>query len=139
MKKSISELEGWFWKGEIPNRNTYSSIICRFYELHNKPISELENKDIRFLIGQNFGLVHLVPIVLEILKRDIFIETEYFVGDLLIALLQININTNYFETHKNEKEILTKLFLENQERFSNLETTFEIRNKIIKLFKNFTS
>lgn len=91
------------------------------------------------MIGQNFGLVYLVPIALEILKSNIFIETEYYEGDLLVALLQINIKTNYWETHKNEKEILTKLFLENQERLSNLEITFEIRNKIIKLFNDFKS
>jgi hypothetical protein len=45
--KSISELEGWKWKGKIPTENdAYAEF--RFYQLHNLPISNLTLSDIYF-------------------------------------------------------------------------------------------
>lgn len=108
--KSLSQLEGWKWKGEIPTKNSHSNIEYRFYKLHNIPISKLELSDVRFLIGQNSGLEFLVPLAISKLKEDIFIEVEYFPGDLFSSLLEINNEPNYWKSHSDKKLELINLY-----------------------------
>lgn len=135
--KSISELEGWKWKGVIPNRETHSGVECRFYELHSKPISELDIYDIRFLIGQNSGLEYLVPYALNKLKEDIFLEVEYYPGDLLCSLLQINNEPNYWVTHHETKQALINLYTEQKKRLGSIDANDEIIQKIKEAYKEF--
>jgi hypothetical protein len=138
--KSISELEGWKWNDVIPSEMTHSRTELRFYELHDKPISELELSDIRFLIGQNYGLIYLVPIAINFLKENIFLEADYYPGDLLSSLLQINNEPNYWLTHLDEKESLITLYNSQRKNIKNIDGISD--ETIIKLkeeFLNFTS
>ena len=137
MNKSISELEGWKWKGVIPNKETHSGTECRFYELHNKPISELDIYDIRFLIGQNSGLEYLVPYALNKLKEDIFLEVEYYPGDLLCSLLQINNEPNYWVSHYEVKQDLINLYTEQKKQLGSIDAPEDIKIKIKEAYKDF--
>ena len=135
--KSISELEGWRWEGSIPKRETHSGVECRFYELHTKPISDLEIDEIRFLIGQNSGLEHLVPYAISKLKEDILFEAEYYPGDLLCSVLQINNKPNYWITHRNVQQDMIHLMNENIHRLSSSDVNYEIIQKIKAAYKAF--
>ena len=137
IQRSISKLEGWVWKGKIPSRDQNSGTECRFFELHDKPIQDLELSDIRFLIGQNSGLTYLVPLAIEHLKSNIFIETEYYPGDMLTALLTINNNPNYWLEHPDEKEKLINLYVNQKEILLELDITHSITQKIKEAYKNF--
>jgi hypothetical protein len=109
--KSISELEGWRWKSEIPTPETDSFVVNQFYKLHNKPVVELELAEIGFLIGQESGLEYLIPIAIEALKENPLLETEDFDGDLLWNMLSsTKYRSNYWKTHSKEKNELINLY-----------------------------
>lgn len=57
---SLKELNA-FWKFEKEALNG-SSIQKRSYKLYNTPITNFTVDDIRFMIGQEIGLKHLIPI-----------------------------------------------------------------------------
>lgn len=120
LDKSISQLGGWKWEGTIPSIETHGGIETRFYNLHNKPISDLDDGDIRFLIGQNEGLNYLVPIALNKLKNDVFLEAEFYEGDLLYSLLTIIDTKNYWYEHIEQKQVLINLFENQKERLHEL-------------------
>lgn len=136
--KSISELEGWKWKGDIPKEDD-SYVVRNFFTLHSKPIAEMNLSDIRFLIGQNSGLKYLVPLALEKLKKDLFLEAEYYPGDLFCSLLLINNDPNYWSTHPDHKQELINLYIEQKKMLGALDVTEEIRIKIKDAYKEFWS
>lgn len=135
--KSISELEGWKWKGEIPSRETHGGVETRFYELHNIPLSKLGMDDLRFLIGQESCLTYLVPKALSILKEDVFIESEYYKGDLLVALFQISKSSKYWDNHLDEKNKLIELYQNHKKQLSSLDIPHDVLIKIKATYNEF--
>lgn len=134
--KSISELEGWKWKGEIPTKdNGYTEF--RFYELHKIPLSKLNNSDIYFLILENTGLEFLVPIALKELSKNIFIEADLYPGDLLCSLFIINEIPNYWQSHEKEKQELINYYNEQKKMLGTLEVSEDIKIKIKEAYKEF--
>lgn len=92
---SISELGGWTWTEPVPDDED-SAVVRRFHALHRVPIGQLSHADLRFLIGQNECLRYLVPKALALLESDPWMETEFYPGDLLNALLRINHPAGYW-------------------------------------------
>jgi CDI immunity proteins len=140
LSKSISEHEGWKWTSSIPSIENDSYLVCNLYELHDKPIVKMDLSDIRFMISQNVGLEYLVPLAIEKLTADIFLEATFYEGDLLFALLTIiNLEPNYWHSHLNQKQDLINLFESNKKNLKKLKTTSEIRKKINDAFTRFIS
>ncbi len=135
--KSISELEGWTWKDPIPFADDSSGTVLRFYRLHRTPIKNLEVGDLRFLIGQNAALEYLVPMALEQLRKNVFIETDYYPGDLLQALFSINDEPNYWDSHPNQLEVLIGLYEEKVRRMPTDEMSFGDLKKIEREYEKF--
>jgi len=135
--KSISELEGWNWKDPIPTADDSSGTVFRFYLLHRKPIKNLELGDLRFLIGQNAALEYLVPLALDHLRKDLFIETEYYPGDLLSVLFTINDDPNYWASHPDQREVLVSLLKAQLERMPTEDMTFDNMKKIKRMYQKF--
>ena len=100
---SISELGGWTWSDPIPTADD-SGVVRRFHALHRVPVGRLGPADLRFLIGQNECLDHLVPKAISLLEADPWKETEYFPGDLLLALLQINAPQDHWRQRNAPRE-----------------------------------
>lgn len=69
-----------------------SLILCK------KPIVEFTASDLRLMIGQGFALQYLIPLALEQLKPDPFTEADYYPGDLLKNVL--NVETAFWHNHK---------------------------------------
>jgi hypothetical protein len=67
-----------------------TALVKRCIELSKKPIGEFTVSDLRVMIGQQFGLPYLFPIALEKLQDNLFIETDYYEGDLLAAVLNVD-------------------------------------------------
>jgi hypothetical protein len=100
----------------------------------------MDLSDIRFMISQNVGLEYLVPLAIEKLTADIFLEATFYEGDLLFALLTIiNLEPNYWHSHLNQKQDLINLFESNKKNLKKLKTTSEIRKKINDAFTRFIS
>ena len=135
--KSISELEGWTWTDPIPSADDSSGTVLRFHRLHRTPIKNLELGDLRFLIGQNAALEHLVPIALDQLKKDLFIEAEYYPGDLLNALFTINAEPNYWKEHPDQRMVLIGLYDENMRRMPTGDLSSGDLKKIQREYERF--
>jgi hypothetical protein len=136
LNKSISELEGWKWKGAIPGEDD-SYVVKHYFSLHAKPIAEMNLSDIRFLIGQNVGLKYLVPIALDSLRKELFIETEYYPGDLFYSLLSINNEPNFWSLNSDLKGDLISIYNEQKKIIGSLDVSEEDITKIKQAYKEF--
>ncbi len=131
--KSIAELEGYKWQGNIPNADS-SFLERRFYELHDRQIKDLTLKDIDLYIEQEYGLKYVVPIALDILDRDILTKVDYE-GALIFNIL--NINADYWSNNPDMKIRLVKIAEKNLTKLKNLDTTEEIKKDILKALEKF--
>ena len=85
--KSIENLE----KQDFGNPNEApTNMVKRCLELCKVPLASFTVEDLRLMIGQQFSLRYLIPLAIEHLKTDIFIEGNYFPGDLLSNVLAID-------------------------------------------------
>jgi hypothetical protein len=83
--KSLSELEGK--PMEKPDFNSHLVQTC--YELYNnKPVGNYTVEDLRIMIGQDIGLLYLIPLALEELERNPFVSGDLFEADLLKNVLE---------------------------------------------------
>lgn len=50
------------------------------------------------MIGQNVGLKYLIPLALDLLEDDLFIDAELYEGDLLQIV--INVDKGFWDSNK---------------------------------------
>jgi hypothetical protein len=81
--KSLQQLDGQDW-GE-PRFDSH--LVTECHRLHRVPLCEFTAEDLRIMIGQNIGLVYLVPLALEQLHANPFAEGAYYPCDLLVNVL----------------------------------------------------
>lgn len=82
-------------------------MVDKVHRLRTIQIEKLEAKDIRLLIGQNVGLKFLIPVALDILQDNIFVDTELFEGDLLKSV--ITVDNTFWNDNKELKDQLDDL------------------------------
>lgn len=78
----LNKQVNWMKKEE----DSYLIVTCN--NLHKKVLSEFTIEDLRILIGQNIGLVFLVPMALKELENNILAEGDFYPGDLLKSVLR---------------------------------------------------
>lgn len=137
MRKSISELGNWTWTDPIPVMGNSSNVEREFYRVHRIPICDLEWSDISFIIGQGSALEFLIPLAISYLEDDVFVEVEYYNGDLLLNTLYTKKHRkDYWSSHIKEKQQLIDLYTQ-QEHVMNDWDDYDTRKKIKKAFKEF--
>ena len=87
MSKTLEQLEGFDW-GEL---NFPSSLVTTCHRLRRKPIDEFTTEDLRIMIGQNFGLEHLLPRAMDVLRDDPIAAGDFYEGDLIQAVLRCDV------------------------------------------------
>jgi CDI immunity proteins len=81
--KSQQELEQSDW-GE----SAYDShLVTMIHRLRRVPLRQFSVEDLRIMIGQNIGLLYLVPLALEHLRKNPLAEGAFYPGDLLKSML----------------------------------------------------
>lgn len=75
-----------------------SNMTKRCLELSKMPVGEFVVEDLRLMIGQGFSYRYLIPLALEQLRVDIFVEGDFYPGDLLKNVLSID--TEFWREHK---------------------------------------
>lgn len=86
MNKSIEELENSYWED-----SDFDSYVVRTVQVaRKKPLSELTDEEIRVLVSQKVGLKYVLPIAVEILKRNPLTEASLYEGDLLECVLRLS-------------------------------------------------
>jgi CDI immunity proteins len=66
-----------------------SHLIKRVNILRKTPLGEFQVEDLRLMIGQNLSLDYLIPLAIEILEKNLFAEGDFYEGDLLQNVLNI--------------------------------------------------
>ncbi|HEV7329398.1 MAG TPA: contact-dependent growth inhibition system immunity protein [Flavisolibacter sp.] len=102
--KSLETLEQQDW-GDPATAPT--NLVKRCIELSKVPVETFTLGDLRLMIGQQFGLPYLIPIALEKLQDDIFVEADYYEGDLLSNIL--NVDTEFWRDNRNHWTQLNQL------------------------------
>ncbi len=110
-QKSLENLEKRDW-GDAKKAPT--DLIRRCLELSKVPIGDFSLGDLRIMIGQQCGLPFLVPIALEKLQDNLFVEADYYEGDLLSALLSIDVA--FWLEHQDHWNLLNQLVRDNGEQ-----------------------
>ncbi|MCX4682999.1 contact-dependent growth inhibition system immunity protein [Kitasatospora purpeofusca] len=82
--RSLEELEHDCWPAPSGDE---TRLVATVLELRRKPVGDLTVEDLRLLIGQSVGLVHLLPLAVDILRGDPLAEGDMYEGDLLAAVL----------------------------------------------------
>ena len=87
-QKSLEVLENHNW-GDSTNAPT--NLVKRCIELSKVSIDTFTLGDLRVMVGQKFGLKYLIPLAIERLQSNIFIDAELYDGDLLesVGLIRI--------------------------------------------------
>ncbi|MBU2020272.1 MAG: hypothetical protein KJ941_11560 [Bacteroidetes bacterium] len=84
--KTLENLEKDIWK----NPDNESHLVTTCHKLRKKQLKEYDIEDCRIMISQEIGLKYVVPIALEFLNENILAEGDFYEGDLLNAISEVN-------------------------------------------------
>ncbi len=103
-RRSLQILERDHW----PDQAEYPSpMVQRCHALRKFPVGELTVEDLRLLIGQDIGLPFLMPLALEIVRKDPLAEGDLYPGDLLRNMLHAP--DSYWVDHPDQRSELQEL------------------------------
>jgi hypothetical protein len=83
--KSLSQLLGALTK----DRTDSSALATTCRNLYEKPLKDFTVDDFRVMIGQGIGLEFLIPSAVELLQENPFVQGDYYPGDLLSVVIQV--------------------------------------------------
>lgn len=86
-RKSLEALEKQDWGDPV---TAPTNLVKHCIELTKVPIDTFTLSDLRLMIGQQFGLPYLIPIAIERLQDNILVEADYYEGDLLSNVLDVD-------------------------------------------------
>ena len=76
--------------GPLTNeQGVQSGVVLRTKGLWSSPFGLLTNDDLRFLIDQELGLEHTIPVALDRLADNPLNSGDSYVGDLLVAIINV--------------------------------------------------
>jgi hypothetical protein len=123
LNKSLDELEGLsFNESEVQ-----SNLIIKCQSLRKTKLKDYTIGDLRLMIGQQIGLEYLVPLALETLAINPFVEGDLYNGDLLEKVLRID------KQFWNQNE---DLLFELNEIISDVKSTIETIAPLIKCYES---
>lgn len=115
---SLAQLEGQDW-----GPPTFDSHLVRTcHQLSTKPIGEFTAGDLRIMIGQQIGLIFLVPLALEKLSVEPLLEANFYPGDLLCNVLRLpkEFWTKHWNLRQQLEIILQQLPQDSREDFQDV-------------------
>ena len=83
--KSIEELSGYYCFAP----DFESNVVLRSHALRRKPLADLEPEDVRMGLIQQVGVSYLVPIAIDMVEQDPYVDVKNFPGEVTVALLAI--------------------------------------------------
>jgi hypothetical protein len=132
LNKSLSQLEQIFQ----PHKGYETSLIKKHNDLLTKKLKDFTVEDFRLMIGQNTALKYLIPLAIEALEKNFFVEGDYYPGDLLLSVLKSE--TSYWREHSKEYHKMMVFFEQNSDALASLDVTEEIKEDILAAFEKFT-
>lgn len=92
--KTLNELLGALARDTTDS----SALATTCITLYRKPIKDFTVENLRVMIGQNIGLEFLIPLAVEILRQNPFVEGDYYPGDLLAMVMKVA--PSFWQTHQ---------------------------------------
>jgi CDI immunity proteins len=133
---SLEQLENSYW-GDPPQDSPRLVKIC--HNLRKTPINSLSIEDIRLLISQEISLDHIIPLAIRDLEKDMLAAGDFYPGDLLSALLEINkqwwLSNNVLR--EQFRELIKKKKNELQSPLINQDIKDELKEALEKFLKDF--
>ncbi|HEX6170833.1 MAG TPA: contact-dependent growth inhibition system immunity protein [Chitinophagaceae bacterium] len=126
LSKSIEQLEGVWERFDPP-----TPLLEKVHRFRKVPISELTIEQLRLLIGQNVGLIYLIPIAIQKLRANIFAEGDLYEGDLLSSVLTSE--DSFWEQHSLLKRELQDLLKGNRPVIEEKNVANQYRQLIKKI------
>jgi len=83
--KSLSQLLGALTKDTTDT----SALATNCLTLYEKPLRDFTVENLRVMIGQSIGLELLIPLAVELLQENPFVQGDYYPGDLLSVVVQV--------------------------------------------------
>ena len=81
--KTLDELEGVVWGPPTFD----SSLVVTCHQLRTRPLSDFTAENLRIMLGQKISVPLLLPLAIELLRRDPFTAGNLYPGDLLTVAL----------------------------------------------------
>lgn len=104
-QKSLESLEKNTWPPLSSDEGSYLIKTCN--SLRKKQLQDFTTEDLRIMIGQEIGLYFLMPLAIETLTDNLFAEGDYYEGDLLKSVL--NVDTKFWDNNKDYWQQLNEL------------------------------
>lgn len=104
-QKSLESLEKKTWPELSSDNDSYLIKTCN--SLRKKQVQDFTTEDLRIMIGQEIGLYFLMPLAIETLTDNLFAEGDYYEGDLLKSVLDVN--TQFWDDNKDYWQQLSEL------------------------------
>lgn len=95
-QKSLECLEKKTWPALNSDEGSYLIKTCN--SLRKKQLKDFTTEDLRIMIGQEIGLYFLMPLAIETLINNLFAEGDYYEGDLLKSVLDVD--TKFWDDNK---------------------------------------
>ena len=104
-QKSLESLEKKTWPALSSDEGSYLIKTCN--SLRKKQLQDFTTEDLRIMIGQEIGLYFLMPLAIETLTDNLFAEGDYYEGDLLKSVLDVD--TKFWDENKDYQQQLNEL------------------------------
>ena len=124
LDKNLSELEGIVWA----EPDFDSHVVRESNRLRLVPLGELTVENLRLLIGQRIGLTYLVPLAIEHLEANPFVEGDYYPGDLLASVL--GTSRGFWTTHGDLRLRMHGIVSYAASRFDSIDLPDNVRQKL---------
>ena len=85
LSRTLEQLEATRWP-DPPADST--PLVLKCHALRRVPVEQLSAGGLRTLIGQGIAVRILLPLAIEMLRRDPVLEADYYPGDLLVAVMR---------------------------------------------------
>jgi hypothetical protein len=115
-QESLEVLENHTWGNP---EAAPTNLVKRCIELSKIPIANFSISDLRLMIGQQFGLTFLIPVALEKLKNDLLAEADYYEGDLLANVLEID--TSFWDKNRSYWIQLDEMIKDRRQELASLK------------------
>jgi hypothetical protein len=101
-RRSLNELEAVDWGSAAEGA---TPLVAKVHAYRRKPIGELTDEELRLLVGQNEGLLWLVPMAIERLESDPCASGDLYAGALRASVDRVQ--ADYWTHHPDLADRLT--------------------------------
>nr|WP_254640039.1 contact-dependent growth inhibition system immunity protein [Chitinophaga sp. GbtcB8] len=118
----------------VPKENE-TFLIKKVYLTRQKRLAEYTIEDLRLMIGQKQGLDYLVPLALNHLEEDPFVEGDFYEGDLLVNVLKCQ--CEFWKSHASNIKRMNEVVQLVADRIEDIDLLEDIKQSILSLIEKY--